>query len=358
METPRTTFAVLFGNRGFFPTSLIASARTELCETLQRFGHQVLMMDIDATRHDAVETPEEGRKFAQCLAKNRSNIDGVILSLPTFGDKNSVFAALRDAHMPILIHAYSDSLEAMGPSTRRDSFCGKLSIMDVLCQNRIPFTAIKPHVVHPHHPEFARNIDHFARLCGVVRGMQEQFGVSPCVLLSEMNDRSLPAACKLDTGSAVLMYAMRQASNDVAACLDWNNNCGDDEDKCILFHCGPVPQRMMTRKGAVVDHSILVPALGHDRSYGCNVGRIAPTPFTFGGLLTQAGRVEAYLGEADFTDDPIPDDFFGCARGNADTAVAGHTPHDWRHRTSPSHGTYARALRSAIARSPRQVPRF
>jgi L-fucose isomerase-like protein len=128
-----------------------------------------------------------------------------------------------------------------------------------------------------------------------------------------MNDRGVPAACELDTGSAILMYALQQASGDVAACLDWNNNYGDEENKCILFHCGPVPQRMMTGKGRVVDHSILVPALGPNRSVGCNAGRIRPTPFTFGGLLTKAGRIHAYLGQGHITADSIPPEFFGCA---------------------------------------------
>ena len=109
------------------------------------------------------------------------------------------------------------------------------------------------------------------------------------------------------------MYAMRQASSNVTSCLDWNNNYGDEANKCILFHCGPVPQRMMTGPGAVVDHSILVPALGPGRSYGCNVGRISRMPFTYGGLLTKAGRINVYLGEGEFTSDPIPKEFFGCA---------------------------------------------
>ena len=389
MTTSQCTFAVLFGNRGFFPASLIASARAEISESLGRLGHRVLMMDAAATRHGAVESPDEGRKFAHFLNENRREIDGVILCLPNFGDENGAVAALRDARLPILVHAYPDSLNAMDPSHRRDAFCGKLSVLDCLCQNGITFTALKPHVVHPNSSAFAQNIDHFSRLCHVVRGMksltigalsarttafktvrideltlqshgitvetldlsevfarakalgtgdakisaktirlqsytswkcvpeaafqnlvrlavaiddvvaemaldaislrcwleiQQQFGVSPCVLLSEMNDRGMPAACELDIGSAVMMYALRQASGDVTACLDWNNNYDDDENKCILFHCGPVPQRMMTDKGNIMDHLILVPAIGPGCSYGCNVGRIAPTPFTFGGL--------------------------------------------------------------------------
>jgi L-fucose isomerase-like protein len=143
--------------------------------------------------------------------------------------------------------------------------------------------------------------------------MQTQLGISPCVLMGALNDRGVPAACEVDLGSAIAMYALSLASGDPAACLDWNNNYGDEDDKCILFHCGPVPASLMRRPGHVTDHVILATAIGKGCSYGCNVGRIAAGDFTFGGLMTEAGRVKVYLGEGMFTDDPIPGDFFGCA---------------------------------------------
>ena len=143
--------------------------------------------------------------------------------------------------------------------------------------------------------------------------MQQQLGISPCVLLSEMNDRGVITACEVDIGNAVAMRALALASGDVVTCLDWNNNYGDDEDKCILFHCGPVPQTMMTDRGCVADHAILANAVGKGNAYGPCEGRIKPMPFTFGSMLTEDGQMKFYLGEARFTDDPIADDFFGCA---------------------------------------------
>jgi L-fucose isomerase-like protein len=143
--------------------------------------------------------------------------------------------------------------------------------------------------------------------------MQKQLHVSPCVLLSEMNDRGVVAACEVDVGNAVAMFGLSRASGKVATCLDWNNNYGEEDDKCILFHCGPVPQTMMTSKGQISDHLILANAVGSGCSYGCNIGRIAPTPFTFGSMLTEEGKLKFYLGEGRFTEDPIPDSFFGCA---------------------------------------------
>ncbi len=417
-QSGKTAFALFIGNRGFFPASLLAAARGEMTEVLTRLGHEVLAMPPDATRHGAVETAREGEIFAEFLRVHRGRYGGVIVCLPNFGDETGAITALKDAGVPILIHAYPDELGRMAPSDRRDAFCGKFSVMDVFCQCGLPFTALTPHVVHPRSEAFAANVDHFDRVCRVyraLRGMtvgaigarttafktvrideltlqkhgittetldlagvlgrlngvgaddpaftakaerlraytrwdgvpqpafeklvrlgvvldriieelrldaiafrcwleiQQQIGISPCVILSELNDRGIAAACEVDVGNAVMMHALGAASGHVSACLDWNNNYGDDPDRCILFHCGPVPQGMMTAKGQVVDHVMIQDALGKGCSWGCNVGRIAPTPFTFGSLLTRDGEIECYLGQGRFTDDPIPEDFFGCA---------------------------------------------
>ena len=414
----KSTFALYFGNRGFFPASLLMTARQEMAKVFGKLGHEVIMLDASATRNGAVETVAEGAAYAQFLKENEGKFDGVILSLPNFGDENGAVAALKDAGVPILVQAYPDELDKMAPELRRDAFCGKMSVMDVFVQNDIPFTALKPHTVAPSSDTFAAHVDYFDQVCRVVKGMdnlvvgaigarttafktvridelalqrngitmetfdlsdvfarmgsvgessaaykaksqrlksytgfpnapteqyaklvklgvvideiieensldavaircwvemQKHLGISPCVLLSEMNDRGLPAACEVDVGNAVAMRALSSASGNVAACLDWNNNYGDDEDKCILFHCGPVPQSMMTGKGCVVGHAILDNAPGIKSSYGCNVGRIKPTPFTFSSMLTADGDLHFYIGEGEFTSDPIPEDFFGCA---------------------------------------------
>ena len=143
--------------------------------------------------------------------------------------------------------------------------------------------------------------------------IQQEFGISPCVVLSELNNRLGIGACEVDIGSAVTMRALSLASGDVATCLDWNNNYQDEENKCILFHCGPVPAKLMREKGKVVDHEILKNNVGPGCSYGPNVGRMKAGEFTYGNLRTEDGRLEFYLGEAAFTDDPVPGDFFGCA---------------------------------------------
>lgn len=414
----KTTFALFFGNRGFFPASLIASAREETARELNALGHEVLMLDETVTRYGAVETPQEGEIYARFLRENRRKFGGVILCLPNFGDENGAVAALQEAGVPIWIQAYPDDYELMGPSTRRDSFCGKISIMDVFRQYGVKFTALKPHTVRPGSEKFRANLDEFDRICQVfngVKGMvigaigarttpfktvridevalqrrgvtietfdmsdvfqrmrsvkpaeatyheksaqlrdlavwdevperafdqivrlgvtldqmvaearldavaircwteiQLQMGISPCVVMGTLNDLGLAAACEVDLGNAVAMKALHLASYEPVGLLDWNNNYYDEEDKCILFHCGPMPASLMEGKGRVTDHAILMNSVGEGAGYGCNVGRIKPMDFTFGSLMTDEGRVKMYLGEGRFTSDPIPENFFGVA---------------------------------------------
>ena len=168
----KSKFALFFGNRGFFPPELIMQARKETADVLKKLGHETLMMDADITRHGAVSNKEDAAKYAKFLKDNTGGYDGVILCLPNFGDESSAVEALREAGVPILIHGYPDTLDKMAPEFRRDSFCGKFSVMDVFYQYGIKFTALKPHVVAPKSKMFELNIEHFDRVCRVVNGFR------------------------------------------------------------------------------------------------------------------------------------------------------------------------------------------
>jgi L-fucose isomerase-like protein len=454
----KTTFALFFGNRGFFPASLIASAREEMKRELNALGHEVLMLSTEATRYGAVETPREGEVYAGFLRSNRGKFGGVIVCLPNFGDETGAVAALHEAGVPIWIQAYPDEYDKMSPTQRRDSFCGKISIMDVFRQYGMKFTALKPHTVKPGSQRFKANVDEFDRICRVVGGvkgmvvgaigarttpfktvrideialqrhsvtvetfdlsdiflrmkavkpqeaayvdkakvlrnfsswegvpdlafdnlvrlgvtldklaeeagldamaircwteMQQQIGISPCVVMGALNEIGLASACEVDVGNAVAMRALHLASDQPVGLLDWNNNYYDEDDKCILFHCGPLPASLMEGKGRVTDHLILANTIGEGNGFGCNVGRIKPMDFTFGSLMTDEGKVKIYLGEGSFTRDPLPDNFFGVAgvaqvRNLQDVLLhigsGGH-----RHHVSITPGCVQTPLRQALA---------
>ncbi len=168
----KQTFALYFGNRGFMPAELIESAREDMVKAVTDAGFNYLIMDENATRYGAVETRAEGRIYAEWLESHRGEYDGVILCMPIFVDENGAVTALQDAGVPILMQAYPDEIGKMDFARRRDAFCGKFSVTDVFSQYKIPFTVMKPHVVHPLSPEFAENLRDFAAVCRVVNGMR------------------------------------------------------------------------------------------------------------------------------------------------------------------------------------------
>lgn len=336
--------------------------------------------------------------------------------MPIFVDENGAVAALQDAGVPILMQAYPDEIGKMDFAHRRDAFCGKFSVTDVFYQYRIPFTVMKPHVVHPLSPAFQQNLKDFAAICRVVKGMKrfnlgcigarttafktvrfdevtlQRYGINvesfdlseliylvnkktdddkevlakvkrlenytdfskvpqknkltlakvsvvmdeyiknyhldaitlrcwnemetvlricPCVLISEFNDRGIVCSCEIDLTSAISMRAMALASEKSTACLDWNNNYGDDENKVILFHCGPVAQSLMAGKGIVTEHKMhnkVDPGAG----WGTNEGRIAAFDMTLSNCFTEDGKLKIYTSEAKFTGEPIEKEYFGC----------------------------------------------
>ena len=166
-------FAIMFGNRGFFPGELIASAIKDFKSVLKKNGHEALVMEGTGTRYDAVETPAEGRKFAAFLRAHADEVDGVIVALANFGDENGALYALRDANVPILIQAYPDEIGKMDFSHRRDAVCGKIAMCNVLRQAGIRFTLTKSFAVDPRSAEFAEDLRLFAATCRVVKGMRK-----------------------------------------------------------------------------------------------------------------------------------------------------------------------------------------
>ncbi len=453
----KTTFAVMFGNRGFFPSSLQSSARTEMQSALKKLGHDCLMLPEGLTSHGAVESPEDGEIFANFLRENHGKFSGVILCLPNFGDELGATAALKDAGVPIFIHAYPDELGKMAPEFRRDAFCGKFAMTDVFRQFGIKYTTLSPHVVHPSSDEFRENIEYFDRLCRVVKGLkglhigalgarttpfksvrydeltlqkhnidvetfdlsaiiqqtreladdakevkakgdelrsvmlwnkvpeesfgnlaklgvvmdriiaenhlnaiaircwielQQQLGISPCVLDAMLCDKGIPVACEVDVTNAVVMYALQSATGNPAIILDWNNNYGTEPDKCIVFHCGNAPHSMMVAPAEITSHAILDNVLGKGCSFGCNWGRLSPIDMTFGSLMTEDGKAKMYIGEGKITEDPIPDNFFGSAGvaeiPNLQAVLKAICQGGYRHHVSLSAGNVAEPMTEAL----------
>ena len=80
-------------------------------------------------------------------------------------------------NVPILVQAEPDMSAKMTIKNRRDSFCGKISVCNNLRQAGIPYTLTKSHAVKVNSAEFKKELDDFASVCKIVKGLKNvRFG--------------------------------------------------------------------------------------------------------------------------------------------------------------------------------------
>ncbi len=413
----KTTFGVIVGNRGFFPDVLAKEGRKEILDVLKKNGYGSVALSMQDTKYGAVETFEDAKKCAALFAENAKNIDGIIVTLPNFGDEKGVAETIKRSglNVPVLIHAEPDTQGRMTIADRRDSFCGKISVCNNLRQAGIPYTLTQSHTVKVTSPQFKKELDDFASVCRIVKGLknvrfgaigartgafntvrysekilelsgiavetidlseilgrvalltdnnrgvkrkldsikkyistrtipddkllkiarfgyvvdqwvkenelngtaiqcwtslEEFFGIVPCTPMSMMSESLVPSACEVDITGLLGMYILQLAGGTPSAILDWNNNYGNDPDKCVLFHCSNLPKSFF--KSSKMDYQeIIAGSVGKDNTYGTVVGRIAAGKATFCRATTDdaAGIISIYVGEGEFTNDKL--DTFG-----------------------------------------------
>jgi L-fucose isomerase-like protein len=409
----KITFGVIVGNRGFFPDALAKEGRKNILDVLRKNGFNTIALPMQETKYGAVETFADAKKCADLFKQKSEQIDGIIVTLPNFGDEKGVAEAIKrsDLNVPILIHAEPDTEGKMSIVNRRDSFCGKISVCNNLRQAGIPYTLTSSHTIEVKSPQFKMDLDDFASVCRIVKGLEnvrfgaigartgafntvrysekilelsgitvetidlseilgkverladndrgakrklnaiknyipvksipdrellkmakfgyvvdrwvketelngtaiqcwtaleEFFGIVPCTLMSMMSESLVPSACEVDITGLLAMYILQLAGGTPSALLDWNNNYGDDPDKCVLFHCSNLPKSFF--KNSKMDYQeIIAGSVGKDNTYGTVVGRISPGAATFCRTTTDdaAGVISAYVGEGEFTNDKL-----------------------------------------------------
>jgi L-fucose isomerase-like protein len=418
MRATPITLGVIVGNRDFFPDSLIAGARAQITALFAQMGIGAVIVDEQTTKLGAIETYADASKCAALFRAQAERIDGVLVALPNFGDEKAVVDTLRGSglRVPILVQAEPDDLAHLDVTSRRDSFCGKISVCNNLRQYGYPFSLTRRHTMGLGEPDFRQDLDWFVAVCRVVRGLrrarlgaisarpaafntvrfsekileragisvvtadlssilgdvqrlpaadprvvaktaaitgyadasklpqekllltarlavvierwceendvhatavqcwnsiQANYGVNACTVMSMLSESLRPSACETDVTGALSMYALQLASGLPSALVDWNNNYGEHEDRCVLFHCGNWPVRYAP--GATIGTApILGTTLGEERTWGTINGRTPAGPCTFARIGTDdtEGRIRAYVGEGRFTDDPLAT--FGC----------------------------------------------
>ncbi len=451
----KTTFALYFANRGFFPGELIASARENMIKACEKNGYGYIMMDESLTRYGAIETITEGRLFAQFLEEHKGEYDGIILSLPNFGDENGAAVAFKDIDVPLLVQAFPDEMDKMDFAHRRDALCGKLAMCNVLRQLKINYTLTKKFCVDPLSDDFAEDLRLFAGTCRVVSGMrkfnvgaigarttafksvrfdevafqnkrvnietidmsrvfaimdsadeqkiaakkekymtlsdfgtyppekleniarlgvaidelieeydlqavavrcwdelQKVYGVAPCLILGELNERGIAAACELDVTNAVMMRAMGLAADYPVMLLDVNNNYMNSDDEIIFFHCGPAPISMMQGKGKIEEHLMFKKSYGEGSGVGINKGKFIEGDVTVGSFKSENGELCAFITEGKLKDGNLPEVFFGCGtvfkKKNANDMLTYMATNGYRHHVAITKGNYAASVEEAF----------
>ena len=413
----KITLGVIIGNRDFFPDALISEGRAELLRVLDELGIGYVILSEQDTPFGAVETWQHAKRCADLFRQHSQQIDGILVSLPNFGDEKGVAEAIKlsGLRVPILVQAFPDDLDKFHLERRRDAFCGKISVCNNLYQYDYPFSVTTLHTVYPDTDSFKTDLRKFVGVCRVVKGMrnarlgavgarpnafnttrysekllqafgvsvqtvdlsevlgwaaklanddprvrqkveqiaayvpvggvpqeavvkqaklgivldnwmaenditataiqcwsslQRNYGVNVCTPMSLMSEHLMPSACEVDITGTLSMYALQLASSRPSALVDWNNNYGDDPDKCVLFHCGNWAKSFFSEV-KMANAEILATTLGTENTYGTVAGRTPAGPFSYARLTTEdkTGRIRAYVGDGEFVDDPL--DTFG-----------------------------------------------
>ncbi|WP_420237087.1 L-fucose/L-arabinose isomerase family protein [Telmatobacter bradus] len=168
------TFGVIVGNRGFFPDELARTGREEIIKVLAAAGAKAIVLGPNDSKYGAVETYDEAKRCAELFKKHADEIDGIIVTLPNFGDERGIADAIRlsGLKVPVLVQATPDRGDAMTIEVRRDSFCGKMSACNNLMQYQIPYSLTKLHTEALDSTEFKADLEWFSQVCRILKGLK------------------------------------------------------------------------------------------------------------------------------------------------------------------------------------------
>ena len=165
---------LVIGSREFFNGAPALDARTQLIAQLDRLNVGYSILPVEATKNGAVQSRQDARRYAAHFRAQREAIDGLVICLPNFGDEIAISELVNEAKLdlPILLQASNDDIDKVDVHSRRDAFCGKLSVTNNFYQYGVPFTDTTSHTSDVYGEEFGLDLDRFARICRVVRGLR------------------------------------------------------------------------------------------------------------------------------------------------------------------------------------------
>ncbi|MGE5646028.1 MAG: L-fucose/L-arabinose isomerase family protein [Acidobacteriota bacterium] len=221
------TMGVVVGSRGFFPAHLAKSGREEMIAALERACIKPIVLGPEDTKHGAVQTRDDAKKCAALFDANRAKIDGIVVTLPNFGEERAIADAIRlsGLNVPVLIQATPDTAGNMTIRDRRDSFCGKMSCCNNLKQYGIPYSLTTLHTEAPASEQFHKDARWFDAVCRVVKGLKGvrigAIGARPAAFNTVRYSEKILEASGIDVETVdlteILGRVERMKDNDPAA---------------------------------------------------------------------------------------------------------------------------------------------
>lgn len=184
--------------------------------------------------------------------------------------------------------------------------------------------------------------------------LQYEYKITPCTVMGILNNRQIPVVCETDVTNGPAMLALAMADCKGVGCLDINNNYGDDPNKCIMFHCGPIPIDLLCGKGLMQEHKMFTKTQGLNCSWGVNAGRLKPCTITICGMRTEDGEARYFVEKAKITDIELDREFFGTYGvveiPDLQKKLRSMSEEGFRHHAIIAEGDWCEALREALSK--------
>lgn len=172
MKKLEVSFGVIIATRNIFNFQLAVDARKKVLDKLASMGFNTVILPENETPTGNIEGYDDAKKCGAYFKQHAGKIDGIIVVLPNFGDELGVVNSIKlsGLKVPVLVVAVDDENDKVDVKSRRDAFCGKLSVCNNFYQYGIKFTDTVYHTYSLDSAEFTKDIYKFAGICRVVKG--------------------------------------------------------------------------------------------------------------------------------------------------------------------------------------------
>lgn len=172
-KAKKTTLGVIIATRNIFNFKLAVDARKKVLAKLDAMGFDHVILPESETPTGNIEGYADAVKCGAYFKKHADVIDGILVVLPNFGDELGVVNTIKlsGLQVPVLVVAVDDDNDKVDVKSRRDAFCGKLSVCNNFYQYGIKFTDTTYHTYSLDSREFELDLLKLAGICRVVRGL-------------------------------------------------------------------------------------------------------------------------------------------------------------------------------------------